>query len=345
MMTFAMTSPRKLRFGLIGFGAFAERAVLPAMRDVQNVEVVALQKRSLAEAEAKAQIHGIPLAFASVDDLVAHPEVDAVFIVSANAAHCPETLAAARAGKHVLVEKPMALNVREAEEMIEACRSAGVRLMVGHLIRFSPLIRHIRETLRSGVLGSITYARADFVYDGRLSHRGWLRDRAVAGGGPLFDVGVHCLDALRFLLDDEVLSVSAVLSPVPTPERTEESALIGLNFRRGTVGAIFCSYISSTRRKQLEIIGTEGLITAGDFTSGNQETVVTTRLGTDAKPGETRTQTFRIPNLLSEEVHHFATAVLDGGGLDSPGENGLANQRVLDAVMTAGLQGGSVQWG
>ena len=337
-----MTSPRKLRFGVIGFGAFAERAVLPAMRDVQNVEVVALQKRSLAEAKAKAEAHGVPLAFASVNDLVAHPEVDAVFIVSANAAHCPETLAAARAGKHVLVEKPMALNVREAEEMIESCRSAGVRLMVGHLLRFSPLIRHIRETLRSGALGSITYARADFVYDGRLSHRGWLHDRAIAGGGPVFDVGVHCLDALRFLLDDEVVSVSAVLSPAPTSERTEESALIGLHFSRGTVGAIFCSYTSSTRRKQLEILGTEGLITVGDFTSGNQETVVTTTLGTDASPGETRTQTFPIPNLLTEEVRQFATTVLEGGGLDSPGENGLANQRVLDAVMIAGLHGGKV---
>jgi predicted dehydrogenase len=339
-----MSTPQKLRFGLIGFGAFAERAVLPAMRDVQNVEVVALQKRSLAEAEAKAQMHGIPHAFASVEDLVAHAEVDAVFIVSANAAHCPETLAAARAGKHVLVEKPMALTVREAEEMIDACRTAGVRLMVGHLVRFSPLIRHIRDTLRSGVLGSVTYARADFVYDGRLSQRGWLHDRAIAGGGPVFDVGVHCLDALRFLLDDEVVSVSAVLAPLPTPERTEESALIGLNFSRGTVGAIFCSYMTSTRRKQLEIIGTEGLITVGDFTSGNQETVVTTTLGTDTHPRESSTQTIRIPNLLTEEVRHFATTVLEGGGLESPGENGLANQRVLEAVMIAGLQGGRVQW-
>ena len=340
-----MTSQRKLRFGLIGFGAFAERAVLPAMRDVQNVEVVALQKRSLGEAKAKAQMYGIPLAFASPEDLVAHPEVDAVFIVSANAAHCPETLAAARAGKHVLVEKPMALNVREAEEMIEACRTAGVRLMVGHLVRFSPLIRHIRETLRSGVLGSIAYARAEFVYDGRLSHRGWLHDRAIAGGGPVFDVGVHCLDALRFLLDDEVESVSAVLSPRPTPERTEESALIGLKFTRGTVGAIFCSYVSSTRRKQLEIIGSEGVITVGDFTSGNHETLVTTTVGTDAQPGETRTQAFWIPNLLTEQVRHFATAVLEGGGLETPGENGLANQRVLDAVMTAGLQKGEASCG
>lgn len=335
-----MTSGNKLRFGIIGFGAFAERAVLPALRALETVEVVALQKRSLAEAQGKARSHGIPLAFDSAEKLVAHPDVDAVFIVSANAAHCPETLAAARAGKHVIVEKPMALTVREAEQMIGACRDAGVRLMVGHLVRFSPLVRRIREIIRSGAIGPVTYARADFVYDGRMSRRDWLYDRARAGGGPVFDIGVHCLDTLRCILDDEVTAVTSVVPPVPAFGRTEESALIGLQFSRGTVGAIFCSFASSVRRKQLEVIGTEGLITMGDFSAGGQEVALTVALGTDAAPGETRVESFRIPNLLVEEVRHFTSVVLEGGALESPGENGLANQRVLDAVFTGQLSRG-----
>jgi 1,5-anhydro-D-fructose reductase (1,5-anhydro-D-mannitol-forming) len=334
-----MNSSRKLRFGLIGFGQFAERAVLPAMKAVQAVEVIALQKRSQEEAETKARAHGIPLAFSSADELVAHPDVDAVFIVSANAAHCPETLAAARAGKHVLVEKPMALNAREAEEMIGACRNAGVTLMVGHLVRYSPLVQRVREIIKSGVIGTITYARADFIYDARMSHRRWLRDRAVAGGGPVFDIGVHCLDTLRFVLDDEVVAVNAVLSPSPTQERTEDSALLGLTFSRGTVGALYCSYVTPTRRKQLEIIGTEGVVSAGDFTAGERQTELTIMIGTDAKPGATRTELFQIPNLIAKEVGHFADVVHSGGELLSPGENGLANQRVIDAVFSGGTHG------
>ena len=334
-----MNTSHKLRFGLIGFGSFAERSILPAMRALPEVEVVALQKRSPAEAGAKASAHGIRLAFATADALAAHPDVDAVFIASANAAHCSETLAAAKAGKHVLVEKPMALNVREAELMIQACRDAGVLLMVGHLVRFSPLIRRIRDTIRSGALGAITYARADFAYDGRMSHRGWLRNRLVAGGGPVFDIGVHCLDTLRFVLDDEVTSVSAMLSPEPSRDRIEESALLGLKFSRGTVGAIFCSYISPTRRKQLEIVGTEGVVTVGDFSSGGLETELTVAYGTDAHPGEKRTETILIPNLITEEVRHFAGAVVNGSALITPGENGLANQRVLDAALTSGTWG------
>jgi predicted dehydrogenase len=329
----------KIRFGLIGFGAFAERSVLPAMRSVENVEIVALQKRSLAEAEAKAEANDIRLAFSTADALVSHPDVDAVFIVSANAAHCSATLAAARAGKHVIVEKPMAMNVPEAEQMIEGCKKAGVRLMVGHLTRFSPLLRHVRQTIQSGQLGTITYARADFVYNGGISRREWLHDRVVAGGGPVFDIGVHCLDSLRFILDDDVVAVSSVLSPSPTDSRTEESAMIGLKFSRGTVGAIFCSFCAPGRRKQLEVIGTKGVITAGDFTSSNQTGVVTTAFGSDTESGEIRTDSITVPNLVTEEVRHFCDSLIHDRALEIPGENGLANQRVLDAVFSAAAGG------
>ncbi len=334
-----MNAQRTLRFGIIGFGAFAERSVLPAMRALPDVEVVALQKRSLADAKAKAEAHGIRLAFASAEELAACPDVDAVFIVSANGAHCAETIAAARAGKHVLVEKPIARTAAEAEAMIEACRAAGVRLMVGHLVRFSPLVKKIRDTIRSGVLGSITYARADFVYDGRLSRRAWLRDRTVAGGGPVHDIGVHCLDTLRYVLSDEVVAASAMLSPEPLPERTEESALLALKFSRGTLGAVFCSFLAPERRKQLEIIGSEGRVMAGDFTSGGHATDLTISTGSGTRPIETTTESIQIPNLITEEVRHFTKAVLTGSEIITPGENGLANQRVLDAAFSPESKG------
>ena len=141
-----------IRFAILGFGSFAERAITPALRATQGVELVAIQKRSIDQAREKALEHRIPLFFDSADEAVAHPDVDAVFIVSANGAHCAETIAAAKAGKHVLVEKPMALNVREAEEMIAACAQHHVTLMVGHMIRFSPLVNRMRDVIASGIL-------------------------------------------------------------------------------------------------------------------------------------------------------------------------------------------------
>ena len=327
-----MTAP-PLRFAILGFGRFAERAITPALRATPGAELVAIQKRSIDQARAKALEHRIPLFFDSVDEAVAHPDVDAVFIVSANGAHCAETIAAARAGKHVLVEKPMALNVHEAEEMIAVCARHHVMLMVGHVIRFSPLVNRMRDIVASGILGRVTYAKANFIYDARLSHRTWLYDRRVAGGGPVFDIGVHCIDTLRYVLADEVIETTGILEPVPTETRTEESAQVSLRFSRGAIGSVYCSYAAPVRRKQIEIQGTEGSLRAGDFTAGSQTTELIIELGTDAVPGSMTTEQFAVPNLFVEEIAHFCDCIRNRRQPLTPGENGLANQRILDRAM------------
>lgn len=331
-----MNDQKKLRFGIIGFGSFAERTILPALQECPVAAPVALQKRSRAEAEAKAHQHGIRYAFTTAEELVAHPDVDAVFIVSANGSHCAETIAAARAGKHVLVEKPMACTVEEAERMVAVCAGNNVKLMVAHMIRLSPMVRRMREIVRSGVLGPIVFARADFVYDGRLSKRAWLLDRKVAGGGPVFDVGVHCLDTLRFILDDEVTTVNAELDPKPTATMTERSGHIGMKFSRGTIGSIFCSYDAPVRRKDIEIMGTEGRLRADEFTVGGITATLRIDGGKDSSPAPTREETFDIPNLYVEEIADLVAAIRTGSPLVSPGENGLANQRVLNRALEVG---------
>jgi predicted dehydrogenase len=324
---------RKMRFGIVGFGSFAERVIAPALRLCENAELVAIQKRSLAAAREKAREHQIPLAFDTVEALVADPGIDAVFIVSANSAHFPETIAAARAGKHVLVEKPMAMNSAEAEEMIRVCSRHNVRLMVAHMIRFSPLARRIRDLVQSGVLGTVTFARAEFIYDARMSQRKWLYDRDVAGGGPIVDIGVHCLDTLRFVLADEVMEVQSTFHPVPDNVRVESTAQIALKFSRGTIGSIYCSYDSPIRRRPIEIIGTEGVVSAPDFTIGNQTVPLTISLGTDERPGASHIERIHVPNLYVEEITHFVECIVEGREPISPGANGLANQRVLDQAL------------
>ena len=219
----------------------------------------------MAEARDRASRLNIHLAFSKAEDLVRCDEVDAVFIASANSAHCAETIAAAAARKHVLVEKPMALNVAEAVQMAEACDLNGVKLMVGQVVRFSPVVREIRKLVQSGELGRIITARADYLFDARLSPRTWIYDRAIAGGGPIFDIGIHCLDTLCFVLDDEVESVKSHLFPLPTKTMTEKSAILTLSFSKGAVGSIACSFEAPVRQNVLEIIGTEGIVTVNDF--------------------------------------------------------------------------------
>ena len=322
-----------IRYGIIGCGLFAEKAIIPAIKRSRNSELVGLQKRSAESARAMAAKHGVPLFFTSASALAAHGEIDAVFIASANGVHLAETAAAARAGKHVMVEKPMALNVREAEQMVSLCGQHGVKLSVAHMIRMSPHARRMREVVRSGMLGRITSARADFIYDAQLSHRGWLLDRRMAGGGPVFDVGVHCLDTLRFVLDDEVVSVRAVLEPEPSQERTEEVAEIALRFSRGTIAAIHCSYRAPIRRKQFEVVGESAILSAPDFTIGETTIPLTVSFGRDDEPTEPRVEHVTVPNLYVEEITHFSECILTDRDPLLSGANGLANQRVLDEVL------------
>ena len=172
----------KVRYGIVGYGLFAERAIAPAMTASTKSILVAVQKRSIEQAREKAKALSLPYAFQTAQELVHCPDVDAVFIASANSAHHDEVIAAARAGKHILVEKPMALNTAEAEQMVAECERNNVKLMVGQVLRFSPLVRRVRELVKAGVLGTIVSARADYFYDARLSRRSWLLDRPVAGG-------------------------------------------------------------------------------------------------------------------------------------------------------------------
>ena len=324
---------QKIRYGIIGFGGFAERAIGPALRDSPNAELVAIHKRSLDDARRKAREHSVPLAFDKANDLVKHPDVDAVFIASANAHHCEHTTLAAGAGKHVIVEKPMAIRQDEAERMIEACNGARVRLMVAHMIRFSPLAQRIRERIAAGAIGRVIAARADFAFDASTSPRTWIFDRSLAGGGPVFDIGVHCLDSLRFVLDDEVATVSAELSPLPTATRTEQTAQIALTFSKGTIGSIFCSFVAPIRRSFIRVTGTDGILSAEDFTLGSRTLELTIQERNGGAPGELRTERVEVPNLYVQEIAHFSDSILNGGEHVCPGENGLQNQRVLDAVM------------
>jgi predicted dehydrogenase len=325
-----------VRFGIAGYGNFAARAIGPAIKNVARARLVAVQNRSAERARANAAAAGVPHGFTSVEDMVRHPDVDAIFIVSANAAHCRETIAAAEAGKHVIVEKPMAMTTAEAESMVAACRLNGVRLMVGHMIRLSPLAIRIREVLRSGVIGSVRSARAEFIYDARLSQRSWLYDRRLAGGGPVFDVAVHCIDTLRFVLDDEVVHTAGALDPPPTPDQTEATAHLALRFSRGAVASVICSFRSPVRRRFIEIVGDDGILSAADFTAGDISGRLDLALGREDRGFEKRSEPIAVPNLYVAEISLFCDAVLNGTPLELTGENGLANQRILDAAMAEG---------
>jgi 1,5-anhydro-D-fructose reductase (1,5-anhydro-D-mannitol-forming) len=324
---------RKVHYGIIGFGNFAERAIAPAIQGSPNSELVALQKRSLATAEDKARSFQVPLAFDSVEKLSNHPDIDAVFITSAVVQHAQDTITAALAGKHVLVEKPMAMNVAETEQMIKVCRSMNVKLMVGQMVRLSPIVTRMKELIHSGIIGKVEFVKAEYMFDARLSQRRWMLEKKIAGGGAAFDIGVHCLDTIRFLLDDDVVSVKSQFAPVPTDTTTEQTSLLALKFSQGTPASIYCSFVSSFRRSIIEVLGQEGVLSADSFTLSNLTLPLKIVLGKNGTSTETREERIVVPNLYEKEVTLFSESILNNTALPVPGEEGWKNQLVLDEAM------------
>jgi 1,5-anhydro-D-fructose reductase (1,5-anhydro-D-mannitol-forming) len=155
----------------------------------------------------------------------------------------------------------------------------------------------------------------------------------VAGGGPVFDIGVHCLDTMRYILDDEPVDVSSTLWPLPTATATEESAMISLRFSRGVVGSIACSYTTPVRRTVLEVIGTAGILTSTDFTGGNSLGRITMIKGRHDKPVATTVEEVVVPNLYVTEVSLFTDWVFGGPAVEIDGVNGLMNMEVLDRIL------------
>ncbi len=203
-------SGSRVRFAILGFGHHAVRRLVPSFPMSERAELVGLWRRDAAAGARNAEEFGIRHSFRSREELCASPEVDAVFITSPDAMHRDDTLLALGHGKAVLCEKPLAMNAAEAAEMEAAAGRAGLLFGVAQNFRWNRSMEWIRERVDAGAIGEVQMAHAEFSYPAQTAPRKWITDPALATGGPIGDVGVHCLDALRFALRQDPVTVSTL---------------------------------------------------------------------------------------------------------------------------------------
>jgi predicted dehydrogenase len=326
-----------IRFGILGFGLHAVRRLMPGFALAQSCRVSALSRRDLKRAQASAAEYNIPIAFDSAEALCRSSEVDAVFVATPNSCHLQDVLLAVRCGKPVLCEKPMAMNADECRQMVEAARKANVLLGVAQVFRFEDSTARLRQRIAAGQIGKPVLARSEFSYQGRNHARGWLTDASVAGGGPLADVGVHCVDALRYVLDDEVVSVATQGISDSDSGQVEAAAVLALKFARGTLGSILVS-IRAEYRTPLEIVGETGVLRADDGL--NVERPINLQLRRDSSVVESELVSNRYA--YARQVDMFAAAVETKSPFVVPGEEGWQNQLILDAAYRS-LKSGRVE--
>jgi predicted dehydrogenase len=325
-----------IRYGILGFGLHAVRRLMPGFARAGNSTVTALYRRNLDDARASADQYKIPHAFDSAADLCRSPEVDVVFVTTPNNLHLQHVLLAVEAGKPVLCEKPMAMNANECRRMVEAAHSAQVLLGVAHVFRFNRSIEKLREQIAMGRMGKPVFVRSEFSFPARTHARKWLTDRKVAGGGPVADVGVHCIDALRWILNDEVLRVSAIGAADQDSGDVEAAAVLSLEFARGTLGSIQVS-IRAEYRTPLEIVGESGAAKAINAFSVDDPVGITLRHGQALE-----TETVSNADAYARQVDAFSAAVEGKATFPISGEEGWQNQEVLDAAFRS-LKTGNVE--
>ena len=318
-----------VRFGIVGFGLHAVKRLMPGFALSKNCKVTALSRRNLAQAQESARAHNIPLAFESGAELSKSPEVDAVLVTTPNSCHLRDVLAAIDAGKHVLCEKPLAMNAAEAREMVEAARRKKVRFGVAHVFRFDESVHRLRELVASGAIGKPIFARSEFSFPGDPSHpRKWLHDASVAGAGPIFDIGVHCVDTLRVVLQDEVVRVNATAVKDDRSGSVESAAALNLEFSRGTIGTVLVSF-RADYRTPLEIVGDTGVLFADNAVNVEQPVEIQLRRGKDLVSRESAAN--RLAYAL--QVDSFADWIEGKAQFPAPGEEGWQNQEILDAAL------------
>ncbi len=321
-----------INIGMTGFGSFADRTLAPGLAESKIAKLVALQKRDRARAEQAAKKWKCK-AFTNPAELIRDPEVHAIYAAGLNSTRCAETILAAEAGKHVLVEKPMAMNTAECIRMIDACKANNVKLMVAQHVRFSPIIQKVREIIQSGWIGDVNMIHSEFMFNGERSDRTWLFDRRLAGGGPVFDVAVHCIDTIRYILRDEVVKITSILNPQPTSVDTERSSVITMQFKKGTLASVATSFEAGCLQVMLKVSGSKGYISVDGFTFSKFNGLII--LKTTTEDGTESTKNFEIPvgDLYTAEIDHFAECILKDKPCLISGEEGLANQRILDEAM------------
>jgi predicted dehydrogenase len=328
---------RSLHWGILSTADIARKKVIPAIQKADRCEVVAIASREAATARRVADELGIPTAHGSYEALLADPNVDAVYIPLPNHLHAEWANAAARAGKHVLCEKPLAMTADDAQGMIDVANAAGVRLMEAFMYRLHPSWVAVRELVASGRIGRLMAVESWFSYYNDDPAN--IRNIRSAGGGALYDVGCYSVNLSRMLFGTEPTRVEAAI--IRDPVGGTDILTSGL-LEFGDGIATFACSTRAEDDQRVHIYGTEGRISMWipfNIPPDQPTEVYVTAGGDPPVAPYTEVLRFETADPYSVEAAHFAAAVLDDLPTPVPPEDAVANLKVVERIFLAAERG------
>lgn len=315
---------QKIRWGVLSTAHIGRTQVIPAIVRADNAEIVAIASRT-SKVHAAAQELNIPKAYESYEELLDDPDIDAVYIPLPNHLHKEWVIRSAQKGKHVLCEKPFALNEAETEEMIAACLEHGVKFMEAFMYQLHPQHARVKEIVASGEIGDIKLVKS--------SHSFYLQNRstdirmdAAMGGGSIYDVGCYSIQAIRYLTDAEPVEVIAQGEIDPVQE-IDLTGIVHMKMSNGVQALFDCSF-NMVSRNEYELIGTEGTIKVPfafrPDINGNAGIILVQKDGTVR---EERVQ----GDIYRLEIENFSNAILNNSAPAITSDSTIKNMRVIDA--------------
>jgi predicted dehydrogenase len=327
----ADSAPRKTGYAVIGLGRIAGHFML-AVRNTTTSQITGLISGHRDKADRIAAEYGVPAnsvySYENFDEIAHNPAIDAVYVALPNSMHAEYTIRAAKAGKHVLCEKPMSTSVADAEAMIGACKAARVKLMIAYRCHYEPTNLKAVKLIRDGALGQVQAIESAFGFNIGVGE--WRLSKELAGGGPLYDVGIYSLNACRYLTGEEPDHIAATASTIDHDGRfneVEENVSWTMKFPSGIVASCNTTYGANMEgfyrvhgsKAWLEVgpaFNYDGLRLRGDF--GGQKF-------DELNPA-------RDPSHFQAEAEHFTHCIQNGVEPKSPGEEGLRDMRYLTQI-------------
>ena len=323
---------RKLNWGILSTAKIGLRHVIPAMKQSDIIKLAGIASRSKDKALAAAAEFGITRVYDDYEQLLADPDIDAVYNPLPNNLHVPYTIKALQAGKHVLCEKPIGMNADEAEQLIQAAQQyPNLKVMEAFMYRFHPQWQKVKELVDEGLLGEVVSIESHFSYFNADAAN--IRNQPETGGGGLMDIGCYCISFARYILEQEPLQVVAMtdFDPIMKTDRLTSGIL---NFGDGVSSSFTCS-TQMIPYQRVNIFGTLGRIKVDIPVNAPADKSASIWLQKDGKNKEIK---FKACNQYTLQCEAFTQAVLNNTPVPTPLTDALNNMKVIDALLKSATE-------
>ena len=340
----------KIRWGVIGAGGIADRRTIPGMMLCDNAELVAVMEINDELAEKCRAKWGCPKAYTSEADLLADPDIDAVYIATPVVFHAKQAMMAADAGKHILIEKPLAMTSDEGQQIIDYCEKKGVKIAAGLMMRYGSYIQAMKKSVAEGKIGRPVSGYAQFTCWYPDMPGNWRQSKKNGGGGCLMDMGVHCIDLLQYVLGSRVKEVAAFHDTLSFQYEIEDSSTVMLRMENGCQCVVQTNFNvpDDAAKWRFELFGDQGRLLGqnviGQIDGGEVDAMFLGEQGgynaqQDSNEAVGTTLEVELGNIYAREIESFSRSLLTDTPIEVPAADAVQVQRVMEAAYRAADNG------